>query len=55
MGAQVLHWNRDSFGISVMGNFMNVTPNAAALHTVKGLIACATEKVCLRLSVSCSG
>ncbi|KAK2173460.1 hypothetical protein NP493_874g00007 [Ridgeia piscesae] len=43
-GAQVKHWNKVSLGISVMGNFMNVTPNDAALHTVKGLIDCALQK-----------
>ena len=44
-GAQVKSWNKVSLGISVMGNFMNVTPNDGALHTVKGLIDCALQKV----------
>jgi len=37
-------WNQVSLGISVIGNFMNSQPNAAALYTVKQLIACGTSK-----------
>ena len=44
-GAQVKHWNDVSLGISVMGNFMNITPNTAALDVVKGLIDCALKQV----------
>ena len=44
-GAQVKRWNKVSLGISVMGNFMNITPNTAALDVVKGLIDCALKQV----------
>jgi N-acetylmuramoyl-L-alanine amidase len=40
IGAHALGWNPKSYGISIIGNFMNAVPNRKALDAVKKLIAC---------------
>uniref|UniRef100_H3ACA9 Peptidoglycan recognition protein 1 n=2 Tax=Latimeria chalumnae TaxID=7897 RepID=H3ACA9_LATCH len=47
-GAHTSNYNTTGYGISFMGNFTNVAPNAAALAAVKNLLCCAVSKGYLR-------
>jgi N-acetylmuramoyl-L-alanine amidase len=44
IGAHTMNYNSVAFGFSVMGNFMLISPNEAALTAVQTVIACGVEQ-----------
>ena len=48
VGAHTRGYNSNSYAFSVMGNFMNRNPNAAALRAVRNIIACGVARVSQR-------
>ncbi|XP_048454664.1 peptidoglycan recognition protein 5 [Rhincodon typus] len=55
VGAHTLNYNRVSLGISIMGNFMRVTPNIKALKAAQSLIKCSASRGYLALNYTLKG